>query len=337
MPITDVILTIDIEFTIAGAFAQPDRLRPVGPPSVLGLAGGQELGLGFILDTLRRHGATATFFVETLNTAHFGLQPMGEIALRIKEAGHDVQLHLHPCWLTFEDAEALRQARACAPSDACGSLSVEALVRVIQRGQQVFAAWGLPPPQALRTGGFSVSRQVYTAQKLTNIPLASNICAAVEPPADPALHLQNGRHLLEGVIEAPALSFVDRRWRGRPHLRPLQVTACSAAELQSALSAANEAGLDTLVAVTHAFEFFKRRTALDYAQIRPNWINQRRLEALCDHVNRHPTRFRWASFGQREAAWARAPNAAQREVRGSGAQALWRMAENGLNDRLWRL
>jgi hypothetical protein len=337
MPVTDVILTVDIEFSIAGAFAQPDRLRPVGSPSVTGRIGNQELGLGFILETLRRYGATATFFVEALNSVHFGLSPMGEIAQRIRDAGHDVQLHLHPCWLTFEDAEALKRAKVKAPNDACGTLPIDEMVQLIERGQQVFAAWSLPRPVALRTGGFSVSRQVYAAQRLAGIPLASNICTAVAPSSDPLLRLQNGRHLIEGVIEAPALSFIDRVWRGQEHLRPLQVTACSSAEIQGVLAAAHDSGLDLVVAVTHAFEFFKRRTPLDYTQIRANVINQRRLETLCGYVSSQPERFRWTSFGQRLEDWSGTPTAAQHPVRGSTARALWRMGENGLNDRLWFL
>lgn len=337
MPITDVILTIDIEFTIAGAFAQPDRLRPVGPPSVIGRLGNKELGLGFILDTLRRHDATATFFVEALNTAYFGLEPMGQIVRRIRDAGHDVQLHLHPCWLTFENDDARRQAQARAPNDACGTLTRDALVPLIQRGQHVFGAWGLAPPQALRTGGFSTSRHVYGAQKLLNIPLASNICTAVTPPVDPALQLHSGRHLIEGVVEAPALSFVDRSWRGRDHLRPLQITACSSAEIRGTLAAANQAGLDTVVAVTHAFEFFKRRSPLDYKEIRDNRINKGRLEKMCAYVSGNPSLFRWGTFGRLVEKWSRVPVAPQKLIYGNEAQAFWRMAENGLNDRLWHL
>lgn len=337
MSVTDVVLTIDIEFTISGAFAQPGTRKPVGVPSVIGRLGNTELGLGFILDTLNRYGATATFFIETLNTAYFGLGPMGEIARRINAAGHDVQLHLHPCWLTFEDAAALRQAQVKAPNDACGTMDRDALVSLIQRGQRVFADWGLAPPQALRTGGFSVSRHVYAAQGLTNIPLASNICTAVAPPTDPVLQLNCGRHLIDGVVEVPVLSFVDRTWRGRRHFRPLQITACSSAELRRTLASAHQAGLETVVAVTHAFEFFKRRSPFDYADIRENRINQTRLEDMCAFVGGNSACFRWGTFGGLSEKWSRVPAEQQKLVCGNEFLGFFRMAENGLNDRIWHL
>lgn len=337
MPLTDVVLTIDIEFTIAGAFAHPEKFSPVGSQSVVGRLGDEELGLGFILDTLQRHGATATFFVETLNTAYFGLGPMGEIARRIQAAGHDVQLHLHPCWVTFEDAAALNRARFHAPNDACGSMGRGELVSLIQRGQGVFSDWGLAPPKVLRTGGFSVSHEVYAAQRMTNIPFASNICTAVVPPIDPALRLHNGRHLIDGIAEFPVLSFVDRSWRGREHLRPLQIAACSSAEIRRTVLAAHRAGLDTVVAVTHAFEFFKRHRPLDYTNIRRNQINRSRLEELCTFVGQNPAFFRWGTFGaliDKPSCISETPQVA---VYGSELETFSRMAANGLNDAIWYL
>ncbi|NJO38754.1 MAG: hypothetical protein HC871_15560 [Rhizobiales bacterium] len=100
---TEVVITIDTEFSVAGAFDDPTgQTRPVGEPNVTGLVDGKEQGLGFMLETFARHGAVATFFVETLHVRHFGLEPMGALARRIHAAGHDVQLHLHPLWLAFE-------------------------------------------------------------------------------------------------------------------------------------------------------------------------------------------------------------------------------------------
>jgi hypothetical protein len=94
----EVCITIDTEFSIGGNFEDP-ALAPVAEPIVLGSVGGREQGLGFLLDSLGEFGIRATFFVETLQTAYFGDEPMGGIARRIAAAGHDVQLHLHPCWL----------------------------------------------------------------------------------------------------------------------------------------------------------------------------------------------------------------------------------------------
>src|SRR5215472_294459 len=84
----EVCITIDTEFSVGGNFGDP-ALPPVAEPIVLGSVGGKEQGLGFLLDSFAEFGVRATFFVEALQTAYFGDEPMGSIARRIAEAGHD--------------------------------------------------------------------------------------------------------------------------------------------------------------------------------------------------------------------------------------------------------
>ena len=72
----EVCITIDTEFSIGGNFEDP-ALTPVAEPMVLGSVGGKEQGLGFLLESLAEFGVRATFFVETLQTAYFGNEPMG--------------------------------------------------------------------------------------------------------------------------------------------------------------------------------------------------------------------------------------------------------------------
>src|SRR5689334_22997846 len=100
---TEVCITVDVEFSIAGSLTDPTRYRPVSDPPVYGRIDGREHGLGFLLDCLRDHGLTATFFVECLNTHYFGARPMGAAVERLLAAGQDVQMHLHPEWLYFRD------------------------------------------------------------------------------------------------------------------------------------------------------------------------------------------------------------------------------------------
>ena len=73
---TEVCITIDTEFSVGGNFENPE-LHPVAEPMVLGEIDGKEHGLGFLLDSLSEFGMCATFFVEALQTAYFGYEPMG--------------------------------------------------------------------------------------------------------------------------------------------------------------------------------------------------------------------------------------------------------------------
>ena len=110
--ITEVAITVDVEFNIGGAFAEPSSRRPVGIESVECRVDGEPAGLNYILDTLERHGLRGVFFVEVMNTCYFGDLPMGEIARAIHSRGHDVQLHLHPCWAAFAHPDWQQRVRA---------------------------------------------------------------------------------------------------------------------------------------------------------------------------------------------------------------------------------
>src|ERR1700737_4023677 len=90
----EVCITVDTEFSIGGNFGNPE-MAPIAKPIVLGMIGGQEHGLGFILDSLAEFGVRATFFVETLQNAYFGDAPMREIARRIALGGPDGSCIFH--------------------------------------------------------------------------------------------------------------------------------------------------------------------------------------------------------------------------------------------------
>src|SRR3989344_4745975 len=179
---TQVCITIDTEFNIAGAFSDPARFQPVGAQNVTCDINGRSQGLGFLLETFREHGLAATFFVETLNSIYFGDAPMRAITQRITQAGHDIQLHLHPCWTYFRDPDWRHRLLSHPPDDSMAGRSLEEVVGLIELGLQTFERWGLARPTALRTGGLSVDHTVYAAMAKTGLPIASNIGLAIYRP-----------------------------------------------------------------------------------------------------------------------------------------------------------
>ena len=82
---TEVCFSVDTEFSIGGNFEDPN-LSPIAERMVLGTIDGKEHRLGFLLDVFRKFGVQATFFVEALQAAYFGDEPMGGIARRIAQA-----------------------------------------------------------------------------------------------------------------------------------------------------------------------------------------------------------------------------------------------------------
>ena len=106
---TKVVLTVDVEPSVGGAFTDP-RHTPLLDEPVGGEVKGRSEGLGFLIETLCGHGLTATFFVETVHTRYFGDLAMGRYAEQLVRAGQDYNCI---CTLTGCRFETAGASRAC--------------------------------------------------------------------------------------------------------------------------------------------------------------------------------------------------------------------------------
>ncbi len=332
---TKVVITVDTEPSIAGAFANPERYKPRIDEPVWGAVGGRSQALGFMIDTLVHNGLRATFFVETVHLAYFSEQSMSDYVHRLHQAEQDVQLHLHPCWLSFEQGFAPGHTPL---TDQCSELPETQLADLIGAGCERIGRWTGNAPTGMRTGNFSSSASVYRAMKIAGLSIASNICIAVSPPAEasPDLwgepsSLAGGIHKLEGIVELPVTCFKDHGPVGRGQLRPLQITACTFEELQAQLSALHNAGAPVAVIVTHPFEFL-RWSDPDFAKLRANRLVQRRFEKLCAFLAENTDRFETVPIGR----FMDEPFefGAATDLDGNAVFATRRAVENFVNDRV---
>jgi peptidoglycan/xylan/chitin deacetylase (PgdA/CDA1 family) len=326
---TQVFITIDTEFSIGGAFSAPTTKQPIGAQNVLGDVQGRSQALGFMLETFRAHRISATFFTETLQTAYFGDEPMGQLARRIAGEGHDLQLHLHPVWTYFDHPDWRRQLSVVAPNDNLHGRSVEQLSQWMQRGIDTFARWGLPRPVALRTGNLMVDRNVYRAMRQVGLSVASNIGCAVFEPDEAALRLNDGVHQIEGITEIPVLTYGGLRIGRRLERKSLTITGSSAGEATCLLKRAHECGSPAVVLLTHCHEFVKGDRA---GALAPNRLNQRRLESLCRFLRDADDRFEVATMHRMSAAGRDRPTAASPLLSVPAHVAMARMMQNKLSD-----
>jgi hypothetical protein len=329
---TEICITIDTEFSVGGAFADPRR-QPIGEQNVLCVAGGEENGLGFLLDCFARHGIEATFFVEALQSVYFGDLPMGRQVERILRAGQDVQLHLHPCWLTFRRPDWSDAVAADPPNDCCDGRRPAEMQAIIAEGLAALKRIGAPAPAAMRTGNLRADRNVYLAMADSGLHIASNIGIGVFAPVDPSLHLTGGRHWIGDVLEVPVLTYAQFAMGNWRIPRLLAITAASWAETECLLWDARTNGIETVVVLTHPFEFIKG-DKLAPASLRPNRINKRRLERLCAFVAAHPREFVATSFGKAAPRWLKRPSARGPDLVASPLPVLRRLAENVANNLL---
>ena len=345
---TEVCITVDTEFSIGGNFYNPEFL-PVAEPIALGAIDGKEHGLGFLLESFREFGVRATFFVEALQTAYFGDEPMGRIARRIAAAGHDVQLHLHPCWLHYEQMKASPKKE---PNDSCANRSDGELDDFFAAGLAAFLRWGLPKPIAVRSGNFQVDANFYRATARSGLSRSSSVALGAWRPTEEELFLSGGRHRIGQVLELPVFSYSDDLGY-KKRSRVLSITACSSAEMQSVLHQARDSGISPVIIVTHPQEFVKRRHAryaalewhrvnqdrlkdvLQYATLRRNRVCQIRLKALLRFLCQAKDQFVTVPISAISDDGRDSSGASNPPVSVSVAATIARMLDNGINDRIW--
>lgn len=280
-----VCLTIDTEFSIAGAFADA-ALRPVGLPMVYCEVDGRSQGLAFLLDCLGRHELQATFFIETVQRHYFRDDPMRAVARQIAAGGHELQLHVHPCWAVFQHQDWRRRVRVQPRQDDLAGRDLTSTIALLRQGQATFSEWELPAPQVFRAGSLQHDENLYRALAAVDIPYSSNIGVGVFNCGLPEYRLYAGRHLRHGVLECPVLSFCD--WG--THVKTVSISGASFAEMRGLLDQAYEAGLELVVILSHPFEYVQSHGD-GFHQLRRHAVNQSRLERLCDYVAAHPQRF----------------------------------------------
>ena len=286
---TRVCITIDTEFSIGGAFADVAR-QPIAEPIVYCKVKDRSEGLGFMLDTFHQYNVQATFFTETLQRFYFKHDPMRAIAHEIRDHGHEVELHLHPCWSIFEHEDWRTRSAAMKPRDSFFRHPEADSVALLEQGIQTFAEWGIDRPKAFRSGNLQHDENLYKALAQVVIPYSSNIGAAIFDSGDPAYKLYSGQHLLHGVIECPILSFIDWSLGSRKHMKSLTIAGTSFEEMKTLLTKARAAGIDTVVILTHPFEYVQSRDTT-FMHTRTQYVTQQRLRRLCQYLQQNEDAF----------------------------------------------
>jgi len=326
---TEVCISVDVEFDIAGTFADPVRHTPVAESNVWCRENERSHGLGFLLATLGEHGLRATFFVEALNNIYFGDAPMQTIARTIVDAGHDVQLHLHPVWEYFHRADWRERLAHTPPNDSVVGRGPDEIGRLIREGKESFKRWGIAAPVALRTGGLHVDLDVYSAMQAQGIGLASNVGVGIFRPGSEQLRLYSGCHRVNGVIEVPVLTYRRRGLPSRFGEKSLTVTGSSWREIKQLLLASHRKRVGPIVLLTHPHEFARPNGRGGW---RANELNQYRFRRLCEFLTQRRDEFDIVTFGERAPAWGECANVPNTTLSVSGYDGIRGLVENAYND-----
>lgn len=280
---TEVLLTVDLEFDVNGFISQPEKRRPAGVISVRRPRGKMSHGLERILETAERHQIPITFFVEVFNAHYFGLDEMGGVVEEIRESGlHDIQLHTHPIWRLVGGKSAPEQV-IHDRQDRCAQRpdSVQLMAEAVELFRQLTG----DKPIAFRPGSFNVDRNLLRAAAAAGIKVTS-ACSLGNPSVDTELHLGGGIHHIDGIIEAPITAFRESTMLFGERFRSATVCGNAMPMLKDVLVGRKAGGpRGPVVLLTHASEFSARRFLPDRFDYVPNNIVSRRFASLCRFID----------------------------------------------------
>ena len=155
----NVLITVDTEVYPLLPGWRGENLRRDIQRDIYGETTKGNFGISYQLEVLNRHGIKAVFFIESLFALAVGIEPLAEMVRKITKAGHEVQLHLHPEWLSWMNKP---------PVPACGrqqirEFSLDEQTELIRIGIANLQAAGACGVSAFRAGDYAANNDTLIA------------------------------------------------------------------------------------------------------------------------------------------------------------------------------
>ncbi len=257
-------LTVDVELVWrhhrSGCDLETLYRRSIEPAGV---------GVAYQLGVINRHGLKACFFVDPMPAAIFGIDPIRRLVGTIRDAGQEVQLHLHPNWIGAHsgDSGANHGSFELTSFDRAGQRAL------IERAAALLIEAGAAPPIAFRAGSFAANDTTLDALAELGFAYDSSHNGALQPwPSQIGLPSDRIAPLIHrGVIEVPVTKIVDRPGG----MRHFQFCALSVREMRHALDHAIAREHAAVTIVGHSFEL------ADRSGRKVNAIHKRRFDHVC--------------------------------------------------------
>jgi hypothetical protein len=282
----DVFLTVDVEVWCDGWDDIDAKFPSAFQRYIYGPTSRGNYGLPYQLHQLQEHGLTGVFFIESLFSTRFGLEPLSEVVGLVREQGHEIQLHMHTEWVDESNEPLLDNI--IGKKQFLRYFSLQEQTVLIQAGAKLIELAGGRSVNAFRAGSFGFNNETLRALAANRIAFDSSYNASMFGPdsgVSPEVLLVEPVEC-EGVYEYPMTVFHN----GTRSLRHAQVTACSYREMEGLLWQALESGRKAFVILCHNFEF------LNASMNRPDDIVVTRFRKLCTFLDRNRDCFRVRGF-----------------------------------------
>lgn len=272
---TALYFTIDTEYaagiTVRGG---KDTRRENFARSIAGRTARGDVGIGYQMDVLDRHGMKAVFFVDPMPALIWGVEAIADVVGPIVARGHDVQLHMHTEWLAIAgSAQALSDVTGNRTGTNLKDFPFEAQCRLLDYARDTLIAAGAPRPVAFRAGNYGANDDTLRALAELDMRYDTSHCPGIAQSACAiTLGAQDTAPVAHcGVIETPVSAIAA----GGDGLRHLQLTAVSAGEIIAALRHAKAHREESVTLVSHSFELMSRD------RTRANRVVKRRFDRFC--------------------------------------------------------
>jgi peptidoglycan/xylan/chitin deacetylase (PgdA/CDA1 family) len=282
----DVFLTVDVEVWCDGWDNIDAKFPGAFKRYIYGPTSRGDYGLPYQLRLLQEHGLTGVFFVEPLFATRFGSEPLAEVVGLVRQAGQEIQLHLHTEWVD-ESREPLLEG-ITEKRQFLRYFSLQEQTVLVKAGAELIESAGGGSVSAFRAGSFGFNRETLKALSINRIPFDSSYNASLFGPdsgVSPETPVVEPMEC-EGVYEYPMTVFQG----GTRKLRHAQITACSYREMEGLLWQALESRRKAFVILFHNFEL------LNSSMDSPDDIVVARFHKLCSFLDRHRDCFRVRGF-----------------------------------------
>jgi len=288
-------------------------------------AGG--LGLDYILCACRDAGLRATFFVEALGATRWGPDPLRSLCSRILNAGHDVQLHVHP--------SAARIDGFIDRQDLLSNQDPEDQRMLIERGRSILKECGAEKITAFRAGDLAADAHTLDAMRSAGLFLGSNrdldLKSSIRSKINDLFPVRNDASRYGGIVDIPvsvlrsSLPWLDGTYRH------MEISAMGCGEMQQGLRGMQRAGYATACILTHPREFFR------FVEGRPRPIakNCRRLRSVLRFLASEPG-FSVQAFGEGLDDIS-LPGKSPPEIRTNPLLQIFRIVEQAVDRLAWTL
>lgn len=315
----NVFLTVDTELWPRVAVLTDAAIRRAVDRDIYGRTARGEYGIAHQVRTLNEFGLRAVFMVEALSAGAVGADVLREIVGVIRDAGQEVQLHVHPEWLKRVGGGDLPEFAGAGMKDYTRAQQSAMIARSLAN----LAVAGADNVQAFRAGGYGANLDTLRALAENGVMFDTSynrawlgVTCDIQCPRP--LH-QAAR--LGGVVEVPVSHFAD--YPG--HVRHAEICACSSGEMQRALEQAWRRGWRSFVIVSHSFELLQPRGEPG-AQGVPARVAVGRFRRLCEYLAANRDRYQTVGFADLSPDTILTTKP-QSGLKGSVLKTGWRMAE----------